>query len=392
LSGARVPRIVCEGWRFLPQSFALVNQFQILALLDMGASVAVRDRPYWGDWAAVYGILPAACEARLKALTAPAVVPDAVIRVAVPFDFTATPGVPTLVMATAESGRVRPESVAGNVPIGDAVAASDALVHAPSRWSRDGLIASGVPGERITVIGHGVDPTLWRPSDPAPRSELRRRFGWADDFVFLNIGAMTGNKGIDLLLAGFAALLETCPNARLVLKGMDAIFRSRAFVAEILNALPASHRARVAERLTYIGGSLPLVDMVRLYQAADAYVSPYRGEGFNMPVLEAAACGLPVVCTDGGATDDFTTPDFALKVDAAFDPDRRILEPSPAHLVAQLRRCMEDEPWFRAACRAGPAHVAKRHTWRHTAVALLRAIAPDGDGARDVDIDREEGK
>ena len=38
---------------------------------------------------------------------------------------------------------------------------------------------------------------------------------------------------------------------------------------------------------------------------ADAYVTPYRAEGFNLPALEAQTCGTPVIATHGGATDDF---------------------------------------------------------------------------------------
>lgn len=370
----RGPRIVCEGWRFVPHSFALVNQFQILALLDSGAAVTVRDWPYLADWRPVPGILPDAHEARLKALGAPDPHPDAVIRVAAPYDFATAPGVRTLVMVTSETRRIRPENVAGGIPIGAAVAASDALIHTPSRWSRDGLVANGIPADRITVIGHGVDTALWRPAGEAERRSLRRRLGWDDAFVLLNVGAMTENKGIDLLLAGFAALLDTCPQARLVLKGLDAIFRSRDMVTALLKRLPADRRAAVASRVTYIGNSLPLADLAALFRAADAYVSPYRGEGFNLPVLEAAASGLPVVCTAGGATDDFTAPEFALRVEAALDEGARVLSPSPDHLLVQLRRCTEDEAWRQGARAAGPAFVAAGHTWRHAAAGLLRAV------------------
>jgi tetratricopeptide (TPR) repeat protein len=45
--------------------------------------------------------------------------------------------------------------------------------------------------------------------------------------------------------------------------------------------------------------------MACLYRSCDVFVSPYRGEGFSLPALEAMACGLPVVVTKGGATDDF---------------------------------------------------------------------------------------
>jgi len=231
-----------------------------------------------------------------------------------------------------------------------------------------------VPPARISIVGHGADTALWRPADPPSRDALRCRFGWQDDFVLLNVGAMTANKGIDLLVAGFAALLQSHPHARLVLKGVDALYQSRDLVRDILNGLPAASREKVAARITYFGHSLPLADMVRLYQAADAYASPYRAEGFNLPVLEAAACGLPVICTAGGPTDDFTTPDFALAVSAAIDQAARVLTPSLEHLIVQMRRCLEDADWRRSAQSAGPAFVAAGHTWRHAAAGLLRAV------------------
>lgn len=378
------PLIVCEGWRFVPQSFALVNQFQILALLDLGIPVAVRDRPYLGDWKPVYGVLPDALEARLKALSPPPADarPAAVFRVSVPYDFTAA-RVPTLVMATSEGGTIRPENVLGNMTVAEAAARSDALIHAPSRWSRDGLVAGGIAPERISVVGHGADTALWRPAEDAARAEMRRRLGWQDDFVLLNVGAMTSNKGIDLLLAGFAVLLQTRPDARLVLKGVDALFRSRDLVRRLLNDLPASLRQKVAARVTYYGNSLPVADLARLFQSADAYVSPYRAEGFNLPVLEAAACGLPVVCTAGGATDDFTEPNFALRIDAALDGQARVLLPSLDHLIVQLRRCAGDVAWRDAAKAAGPAFVARGHTWKHAAAGLLRAVGFGGGPVRE---------
>ena len=51
--------------------------------------------------------------------------------------------------------------------------------------------------------------------------------------------------------------------------------------------------------------TLALGEMRELYCLADTYVSPYRAEGFNLPVIEAIACGTPVIVTQGGATDDF---------------------------------------------------------------------------------------
>ncbi len=377
--GVSPPRIRCEGWRFVPQSFAIVHQFQALALQEAGVDVFVRDLPYFGDWSPVSGLLPPALEDRLKRM--PSEEPDepvsGVIRVAVPYDFSASGDIPTLVMATAEAGEIPTENVLGGQTAGAAVADSEARFYAPSRWSRDGLVLSGIPEDRIDIVGHGVDPSILGPPSGPQRTDLRRRFGWDDDFVYLNIGAMTENKGIDLLLRGFAAILPAYPRARLVLKGADAIFRSRDLVSGYLADLPVGLQHAVAERLTYIGDSYSLDDMIALYHVSDAYVSPYRAEGFNLPVLEAAACGLPVICTAGGATDDFTTKDFALYVDACLDEGRRMLRPSPDSLADRMRCCIEDSDWHAQATGAATGYVAEHHTWRQAAQGLLRALKID---------------
>ncbi len=127
-----------------------------------------------------------------------------------------------------------------------------------------------------------------------------------DNFVYLSVGAMTWNKGLDILLAAFARVIETEPDARLFLKGADGLYPSKSFVREVLDDLPAKARQAVAERLIYEGRTLSEQGMAHLFRTADCYVAPYRAEGFNLPVLEAMACGVAVVCTAGGPTDEFT--------------------------------------------------------------------------------------
>ena len=111
--------------------------------------------------------------------------------------------------------------------------------------------------------------------------------------------------------------------------------------------------------------------MSLLYQAADAYVSPYRAEGFNMPVLEAAACGVPIICTRGGPTDDFVTDEFARRIDSRLVPATvqgetgTQLEPDADHLANLMLRIIDDTEFRTAAALAGPRHAAGHFTWDH---------------------------
>src|SRR5437867_7479288 len=120
----------------------------------------------------------------------------------------------------------------------------------PSRWSALAYERFWLPRERIHVVPHGIDPTVLRP-DPAARDATRGALGLRDAFVYLSVGAMTGNKGIDLLLAAFARVAEAEPDARLLLKGADALYESREMVRVVLDNLSARAREAVAGRLIY---------------------------------------------------------------------------------------------------------------------------------------------
>jgi glycosyltransferase involved in cell wall biosynthesis len=250
----------------------------------------------------------------------------------------------------------------------------------PSRWSAQAFFRAGFKPEQVLVVPHGVDVATFHPL-PGVRAEVRGGLGLTDnEFVFLSVGAMTGNKGIDLLLRGFAEICRTFSHARLVLKGMDDLYASKELLLRNMHTLSSGDRQRVAARVTYIGRSYSHQGMAALYQAADAYVSPYRAEGFNIPVLEAAACGVPVICTAGGPTDDFVSEAFAWRIAstkmtvAADGQEASRLDPSLEHLIELMATAIDDDGWRGRAKEAGPRHVAARYTWDHAVDGLLRGL------------------
>jgi glycosyltransferase involved in cell wall biosynthesis len=204
-----------------------------------------------------------------------------------------------------------------------------------------------------------------------------------DDFVFLSLGAMTVNKGIEPLLKAFAVVAQKHRRVRLVMKGLGALYHSREFLDQQSSQLSQAERALVQPRLRYSQDTLSFMDLAKLYQSADAYVSPYSAEGFNMPVLEAIACGLPVVCTAGGPTDDFCTDDFALRINSKRVPKKltaavtgTIMQIDFDHLVHQMLTAVESNEFGTNARQAGPAFVGSRFTWQHVKRQLLGILFP----------------
>ena len=82
----------------------------------------------------------------------------------------------------------------------------------------------------------------------------------------------------------------------------------------------------------------------KLYGSCDAYVSPYRAEGFNMPSLEAAACGLHTILTSGGSTDDYYHHSFVLKIQGikkTLNGNLNYIEPNLENLVSNMSDLIE---------------------------------------------------
>jgi glycosyltransferase involved in cell wall biosynthesis len=101
-----------------------------------------------------------------------------------------------------------------------------------------------------------------------------------------------------------------------------------------------------------------------------------------LPVLEAAACGLPSICTGGGPTDEFTTEDFTMRIRSeavSNELDGEVatsLRPDQAHLIRLMNRIVDDDDFRTTAREAAPAHVKAHFTWRHAVDKLLGLFSP----------------
>lgn len=378
MSDSAEKHVVFEGWRFIPHSSAIALQFHALAVVRRrDLALSVRDRPFNGPWSRIGGMFPEAYDRTLQALplAAEGAAADAVVRFGAPVELAAAPGAArTFVVAVHGAGASVNVPVAGRAPLGPTVARSGVTLLAPSEFARQGLVAQGAPADRIAVVPRGVDPGFFHPASPGDRDGLRRRFGWSEEFVFLNVSAMTDNKGIDRLLRAFAAVLARHPQARLVLKGVDSIYRSKDHLTGIVRRLPAAVAAAVEPRMTYIGGNYKVVDMTRLYQCADALVAPYLSEAFCLPALEAAACGLPSICTGGGPTEETTADTFSLRIGARWDAAGRTLQPDEGHLAQLMDFVATNAVWRERARLTAPDFAARRFTWQQATDRLLRTI------------------
>lgn len=382
----RPNRLIVAGWRSIPHSYAIVNQWQLLALMRRNLAIKVIDAPFYRrSWQPRAGLFVPESESALASLpiAAPDEAADVTLRIFAPFTFVPTTSRLTAVFATLEEQAIRPHQIGDpseyqrlrrHPPPAEVKAVT------PSHWSAQGFYQAGFDASQVVIVPHGADIETFHPS-PDGRRRGRAMLAAPDDtFVFLSVGAMSGNKGIDLLLRAFAAIRRTHPQARLILKGMDRLYDSRQVIDRLLGLLSAADAQIAIDGLIYLGNSLSHRELAILYQAADVYVSPYRAEGFNIPVLEAAACGLPTICTAGGPTDEFVTDEFAWRISSrklmreVEGQQAARLEPDLDHLVELMRAAIENQAWRTHARAAGPLHVARAYTWDHVAGRLIEAL------------------
>jgi len=239
-------------------------------------------------------------------------------------------------------------------------------VWVPSAYVRDGYIDAGMPAGVVEVVPNGVDLERFKPEGPA--RELPRQAGC----TFLFVGGSIWRKGVDLLIDAWADAFGPDDDVQLVVKDFGVRSHYRGQTAEEgLRELAA--RNDVAP-VTYIDDVLTPDELASLYRACDVFVTPYRGEGFCLPALEAMACGLPVVHTAIGPTNEFVPTDGGWTVPAERAPLREgarlpeLVTPGYVHevdhdaLVATLRE-VAGAPAERAARGASALVRAQDYHW-----------------------------
>lgn len=178
----------------------------------------------------------------------------------------------------------------------------------PSNYSRQCMIESGIDFDKVQIVPNGVDPELFKPDgDNYPLNTKKK-------LKFLFCGGTIYRKGIDILLKAYVKAFKKADDVCLVIKDMggDTFYKGQTAnqMIQEIRLLPDS------PEIIYINEYLKEEEIAALYRSCDVFVSPYRGEGFSIPTLEAMASGKPVIVTDGGATDDFVLDEFAYKIPA----------------------------------------------------------------------------
>jgi glycosyltransferase involved in cell wall biosynthesis len=375
--------VLVRGWRDINHSFSLVNQQQLIRMLDRPElSIAHEDMPYafatWSPAANGAGFNPDFTQ-KIASIPGPdGTEPEVVLQMVSPFALYQGPAKRVVTFIVTEFGPVAEDFAPGS-PAPSAFTEGRNWVVTPSNWSREKLIAAGMSGDRVAVVPHGVDGSVFRRLSDEERWLVRGQLGCQPgDFLFLNIGGAFWNKGIDLVLMAFAELRREFPRARLVLKDNRALYRRsvETIMQEVERVRPGLFTEEVIRSIVTLPGTLTMAELRLVYGSADLYVSPYRAEGFNLPVLEAMACGTRVVVTEGGATDDFFDAAMGVRIRSRFVRRSESNQPVPGDYLEpdyeDLKLRMREEI-LRGA--SGPLEVPdafmQRWSWESATERLL---------------------
>ncbi len=248
----------------------------------------------------------------------------------------------------------------------------------PSNFTRQAYINSGIPFNKVQVVPNGVDPNLFQPNGRVFELQTKKKL------KFLYVGGTTFRKGFDVLLQSYVSAFTSKDDVVLVVKdmGTESVYRGQTS-EEMINAVintPGS------PEIIYIKEYLTEEEMASLYRACDVFVSPYRGEGFSLPALEAMASGLPVIVTEGGATEDFVLESFAWKVPSykisigtMIDNDPLVgeaflLEPDGDFLSSLLRAIYQNPADITVKGILASSYARSFWTWKRSTLKLLSRI------------------
>ncbi|HMD90242.1 MAG TPA: glycosyltransferase family 4 protein [Anaerolineaceae bacterium] len=156
-------------------------------------------------------------------------------------------------------------------------------------------VSFGFPKERVVLFPWGVDLQQF---SPGRADEFLQRLGWQDQFVLLSLRSWEPIYGVDLLVRAFARAAQQIPQLRLLLLGGGS---QSALIHQILAKNDLLDRV-------YLAGQVSQNELVKFYRAADLYVSASHSDGSSVSLMEALACGKPVLVSDIPGNCEWITP------------------------------------------------------------------------------------
>jgi glycosyltransferase involved in cell wall biosynthesis len=210
-----------------------------------------------------------------------------------------------------------------------------------------------IPPKRVDVLYSGVDARFCSQVDETERARVREKYRLERPYL-LSVSTIQPRKNYVRLIKAFARLVPNLASpVSLVIAGGNGWMYE-----EVYQTVEQLH---LQDRVSILGFT-PDEDLVPLYAMATLFVYPSLYEGFGLPVAEAMACGLPVVCSNASSLPE-VGGDAALYFDPC-DVDA---------MADAMRRALTDEP-LRKSLRTKGLEQVKQFSWERAAEGLLESL------------------
>ena len=227
------------------------------------------------------------------------------------------------------------------------VAQADAVIAVSEATCRDLIELYQTPPAKIKVLYHGVSSNFRPVIEPLQIQEVRQKYGLGQSPFILSVGTVQPRKNYQRLIQ---ALAQVKGEIKLVIAG------GKGWSYE--NILAEVDKQGLQGRV-HFPGFVAEADLPALYSAATIFVYPSLYEGFGLPILEAMACGLPVI-----ASDQSSLPEVVGKAGL-------LIKPGEVEAIATaINRLLGDEALRQALSSAGLARAAE-FTWDKMAAQLV---------------------
>ena len=204
------------------------------------------------------------------------------------------------------------------------------------------------PEEKIKVIYLGVDHSIYRIYENIEeiKSRIKRIYKIGNnENILLYVGAEQPRKNLNTLIKAFYRLKKTMPETKLIKVGIPYWKGSREKLLKLITQLNLQRDVIFTE-------FVPEKELPLFYNAADIFVFPSYYEGFGLPLLEAMACGCPVITTNKASIPEIVG-NAAIKLDNPFDDEL---------LAMCMREVLTDEELRRDIVKRGLKQV-KKFSW-----------------------------
>ena len=223
-----------------------------------------------------------------------------------------------------------------------------------------------IPDERVEVVYPGRDETLGPVRDPGTLQAVRARYGLSEPYL-LYVGTLHPRKNLVRLVQAFAALTNAMAAGPAGLKAEPQLVLAGQkgwLYEEIFDQV---RKLDLVDRVVFTG-YMPDADLPALLSGAAAFVFPSLYEGFGLPVLEAMACGTPVICSDVSSLPE-VAGEAAVQVD-----------PLDVEALAEAMHRVISDAELRATLVERGCEQVQRFSWQRCASQVLQVLEDAGRG------------